>query len=87
MENLSLLEKFQHINDVEYLNFTEDAIYLSRPSQKWRGNAAPTFSSNTDSRSYHWRFVVDGNVAYRLKHNADKFWKIQEKVLASGFEP
>jgi hypothetical protein len=25
-----------------------------------------------DSRSHHWRLVVDKNVAYHLTHNADK---------------
>jgi hypothetical protein len=25
-----------------------------------------------DSRSHHWRLVVDGNVAYHLTHNAGK---------------
>ena len=25
-----------------------------------------------DSRSHHWRLVVDGNVAYHLMHNAGK---------------
>jgi hypothetical protein len=39
------------------------------------------------SRSHQWRLVVDGNVVYHLTHNADKSWKIQEKVRASGFEP
>jgi hypothetical protein len=40
-----------------------------------------------DFRSHHWRFVVDGNVAYHLTHNASKSWKIQKKVWAPGFEP
>jgi hypothetical protein len=40
-----------------------------------------------DSRSHQWRLIVDGNVAYHLTHNAGKFWKIQEKVRAPGFEP
>jgi hypothetical protein len=28
--------------------------------------------SSGDSRSHHWRHVVDGNVAYPLTHNAGK---------------
>jgi hypothetical protein len=35
-----------------------------------------------DSRSHHWRLVVNGNITYHLMHNAYKSWKIQEKVRA-----
>jgi hypothetical protein len=40
-----------------------------------------------DSRSHHWRIIVDGNIAYHLTHNAGKSRKIQQKVRALGFEP
>jgi hypothetical protein len=36
--------------------------------------ANPTLMSTSrsgDSRSHHWRLVVDGNVAYHLTHNAE----------------
>jgi hypothetical protein len=33
-----------------------------------------------DSRSHHWRLVVDGNVVYHIIRNAGKSCKIQEKV-------
>jgi hypothetical protein len=29
-------------------------------------------TGDEDSRSHHWRLVVDGNVAYHLTHNAGK---------------
>jgi hypothetical protein len=44
-------------------------------------------SKSGDSRSHHWHLVVDGNVTYHLTHNADKSWKIQNKVRAPRLEP
>jgi hypothetical protein len=32
-----------------------------------------------DSRSHHWRLVVDGNVAYHLTYNAGKSWNKYRK--------
>jgi hypothetical protein len=46
-----------------------------------------TTGGSGDSRSHHWRLIVDGNVAYHLTHNADKSRKIEDKVRAPGFEP
>jgi hypothetical protein len=49
-----------------------------------------------NSQSHQWRLVVDGNVAYHLKHNAEKSRKKYEhqdlnrpyvKIRAPGFEP
>jgi hypothetical protein len=33
-----------------------------------------------DSRSHHWRLVVDGNVVYHLMHNAGKSRKKSMKM-------
>jgi hypothetical protein len=33
-----------------------------------------------DSRSHHWRLVVDGNAAYHLTHNAGKSWNKSRKM-------
>ena len=48
-------------------------------------------SRSGDSWSHHWRLVVDGDVAYHLKHNAGKSWNKSRKVRAlvpsRGLEP
>jgi hypothetical protein len=40
-----------------------------------------------DSRSHHWRFVVNENIAYHLIHNAEKFRNKSKKVRALEFKP
>jgi hypothetical protein len=45
-----------------------------------------------DSRSHHWRIIVDGNVAYHLTYNAGKSRsksrkRCEHQDLNSGYSP
>ena len=58
-----------------HMNTRTKTLPLWAPPKDWTGRSG-------DSRSHHWRLVVDGNVAYHLTHNAGKFWNKSRKVRA-----
>ena len=65
----------QHARTLTPINTRTQTQLLWAPPKNWTGRS-------WDSRSHHWRLVVDGNVAYHLTHNAGKSWNKSRKVRA-----
>jgi hypothetical protein len=45
----------------------------------WAHSKNSALNRSGDSRSHHWRIIVDGNVTYHLTHNASKSWENPRK--------
>jgi len=66
----------QHARTLTSMNTRTKILPLWAPPKDWTGRSG-------DSRSHHWRLVVDGNTAYHLTHNAEKSWNKSRKIRVS----